>query len=271
MRADANKATGAGARAEGTGTLASGVNSHAEGASTQATNNTAHAEGISTVASGLFSHAQGGSSIASGNYGHAEGDTTTASGSTSHAEGNASVSSGMLSHAQGYYAAASRWGQHAQAGGRFTAAGDAQTCVYVARGVSTGTTPVVLTLDGDPTITLTGELTNVLTIPINRVYGLRIDVTARRTDVPGAAGTWNFVGQLTRGSSGNATLQLTGLADRSPDFAGPASGASGWQLALAVNTTDATNNYLTLTTSQASEGGTTVIRWVARITTVEVG
>lgn len=121
-------ATGAGAVAIGTATIASGYYSHAEGSSTnasgwvshaegqdtKASNNASHAEGCGTKASGQYSHAEGENTEASGWSSHAEGLYTNASGPNSHAEGNGTTALGGCSHAEGQFTTASSYFSHTE-------------------------------------------------------------------------------------------------------------------------------------------------------------
>lgn len=279
------------AHAEGNSTTASGAYSHAEGSSTQASNAFAHAEGDSTTASGGSAHAEGSATIASGANSHAEGTGTWAqasnahaegngsqatgaaahaegsncfaTGASSHAEGNLSQANGQTSHAQGWQALASRIGQDAQAAGQFAAAGDAQSNVFVAHRQTTDATASTLFFDGGTTATLTTEATNVLTVPVNRAHQFRVEVIARRSDVSGDAAGWEFCGVIVRGSSGNAAFAGTVQGQ-----AWGTAGAAAWDVTLAIDTSNATNNYLAITvTGLAAQ----TIRWVATITTTEVG
>lgn len=108
------KASGNQSHAEGDNTESSGVSSHAEGEFSKATKVGAHAEGTHTEASGDASHAEGSNTIASKAYSHAEGFYTVASGYESHAEGSYSEASGPVSHAEGFYTKASSSNQHVQ-------------------------------------------------------------------------------------------------------------------------------------------------------------
>lgn len=121
-------ATGAGAVAIGTTTIASGYYSHAEGYSTKASGYCSHAEGQETVASNdanhaegcgtkalnYYSHAEGENTEASGWGSHAEGKYTNASGPNSHTEGNQTTALGGCSHAEGQYTTASSYFSHTE-------------------------------------------------------------------------------------------------------------------------------------------------------------
>ena len=107
-------ASGQGAHAEGTSTIASKLSAHAEGYSTVASNRGAHAEGYSTLASAQSAHAEGNGTTASGEDSHAEGLKTISLGYYSHAEGNGTIASGTGSHAEGFVAKASGSYSHAE-------------------------------------------------------------------------------------------------------------------------------------------------------------
>ena len=110
-------ASGQGAHAEGTSTIASKLSAHAEGCSTVASNRWAHAEGNGTVASAQGAHAEGKLTVASGENSHAEGLSTTASEARSHAEGNGTRATGEDSHAEGLKTISSGYESHAEGNG----------------------------------------------------------------------------------------------------------------------------------------------------------
>lgn len=110
-------ASGQGAHAEGTSTIASKLSAHAEGDSTVASNRWAHAEGYSTLASAQSAHAEGKLTVASGENSHAEGLSTTASEARSHAEGNGTTASGEDSHAEGLKTISLGYNSHAEGNG----------------------------------------------------------------------------------------------------------------------------------------------------------
>ena len=110
-------ASGQGAHAEGTSTIASKLSAHAEGYSTVASNRGAHAEGYSTLASAQSAHAEGNGTTASGENSHAEGLSTTASEARSHAEGNGTTASGEDSHAEGLKTISLGYYSHAEGNG----------------------------------------------------------------------------------------------------------------------------------------------------------
>jgi len=266
------------AHAEGNTSLAIGVGSHtegfattttigapyghAEGNSTTVSANYGHAEGLSTTSSANYAHAEGSSSIASGQSSHAEG-TSTASGVCAHSEGASTVASGDYSHAASSSGVASRYGQNVSSSSTFASAGDCQANKFTANRISTSATPVELTFNGSATVALTGNATNVLTVPINKGHRFRIDALARRSDSGDEWAAWTITGTIVRGPSGNARFLATPISATEADAA-----AAAWTLAVSVNTGNATNNYLAITaTGEAAK----TIRWNATLTTTEVG
>lgn len=285
-----NIASGSGSFASGSTNTASGANSHAEGVSCSASNNGAHAEGFDTTASGSYSHAENFKTDATGNYSHAEGDTALASGTASHAEGTSTTASGASSHAQGQWSQASGSHSHAQgynsiasgtesdasgrlstasrkaqrshAAGMFAAPGDAQTAELVLRQTTTDATPNPLHADPSVAIALTGASTSVLTLTASRAFQLKISAVARRTNAQGEMAGWTWEGLVGRDSTGSARIIGTPIEAAWGDLA-----ADPWTLAVSIDTTDATNNYVKVTAT--GEAGKT-IRWVAKMEWVEV-
>lgn len=243
-------AFGTNCTASGTAALAGGIGSTASGSPSFAYGDTAVASGYQGVALGQ--------NTASGDNSTAFGRVTTASGIRSTATGEGGTASGSYSMVVGVQAVASRHGQFARG-----AATGSQTSQFVATKTTTTATPAVMHFDGSASATLTGEGTNVLTIPVSRAHRFVINAVARRTDTPGTFATWKIEGSLVRSSSGNARFISTPTVVADED-----AGAAAWDLAVSINTSDATNNYLVITAT--GEAGAT-IKWVADITTVEVG
>lgn len=111
--------SGAGAHAEGIGSIANKAASHAEGYKTQAKGNASHSEGQNTTATGIGSHAEGLDTVAEGNYSHAEGCSagampTSADGKGSHAEGVGTWARAEGSHAEGFKTTAGKKYSHAE-------------------------------------------------------------------------------------------------------------------------------------------------------------
>lgn len=267
-----NKAKGALRAGRVTGTqwndASVGTESTALGLNCTASGQASIAAGTGCTASNTGTAAFGQNSVASGQFSTASGNGTTASGSSSLSAGYLGTASGWVSIVSGSGAAASRMAQHAHGGGfRFAANGDAQANKFVASRITSGATPGVLLFDNGQltanAVTLTTENTNVLTIPVSRAHRFTINAVARRTDTPGTFGGWTITGTIVRSSSGNA--RFIGVPSVVPDLD---AGAATWTLAVAVNTSNATNNYLEITAT--GEAGAT-IRWVAEISTAEVG
>ena len=126
-------ASGQGAHAEGTSTIASKLSAHAEGDSTIASNRWAHAEGYSTLASAQSAHAEGKLTVASGENSHAEGLSTTASEVCSHAEGNGTTASGEDSHAEGLKTISLGYYSHAEGNGTIASGTGSHAEGYVAK------------------------------------------------------------------------------------------------------------------------------------------
>jgi hypothetical protein len=207
---------------------------------------------------GTNSSATGMNTIASGTYSHAEGSSTLASGYASHAQGASCTASGAYSHASGASAQASRSSQHSLGVSQY-----GQCNRFAGQATTTDATPKLVLFNTDP-LTLTGEMTNVLTIPVNRAHQFRVSVVARRYDVSGDAAGWVFEGLVARGSSGNAAL--IGTTDARAWSSG--AGSAAWDVTLTIDTSNSTNNYLAITaTGEAAKS----IRWVASIETTEVG
>lgn len=267
-----------GADTEGNAKPAGGIAAHTEGWETSATAQGAHAEGLTTVASATFSHAEGWSSTASGQYAHAEGiftfattsaahaegDSTNASGVSSHAEGSNTAAFGSCAHAQGSYSSAPRRAQHAHASGYLSSAGDAQAIALVVRRQTTDATPAALTSNPGVAVVLAATDATVLTLTASRGFRFRIEAIARNTATgAGEYAAWTITGTVVRGSTGNARTIGTPVVTTEAD-----AGAAAWTLALSVDTSNATYNYLALTaTGEAAK----TIKWVAAIYATEVG
>lgn len=221
--------------------------------------------GYGGTASGTQSATFGNSCTASGANTFAAGNQAVASGTAATALGSLATASGTAGLATGQDSLASRYGQRAHASKFLAANGDAQSNTFLASKITTTATPAVLYFDGGSSATLTGTTTNVLTLPVSKAHRFTVNAVARRTDSTSDAGGWTITGTIVRGASGNAAFISTPsvVSDLS---AGAITGT--WALAATINTGDATNNYLVLTAT--GQTGAT-IRWVADITTAEVG
>lgn len=230
---------------------------------TTASGTKAHAEGVTTTASGNNSHAEGQSTTASSTNAHAEGQSTQATAQNAHAEGYSTRGNGYSSHAEGAYAFASRYAEHAKGSATFAGGGDAQQTTMTFAVSTAGNVATTLTADKNAVTLTPTAFANVLTIPVDRAHRFSLDVVARRSDVSGDAAGWEFKGLIVRGSSGNAAFAGTVQSQ-----AWGTAGAAAWDVTLTIDTTDATNNYLKITVTGVT--GQT-IRWVATLTTTEVG
>lgn len=258
-------ARGVYAHAEGVTSIADGANSHAEGVSTQASGAGAHAEGGSSYATGDYSHVEGVSNQATAGSAHAEGQGCIASGATAHAEGDSCQATGAAgAHAQGSNSLAHRRSQHAQGAGQFFARGDLQLCSIVLGAYATDATPKTMTWGTGSSVSTASVNATVLTITAGRAYRFRIEAVARRGD--GAADEfagWTITGTLVRAAAGSARFIGTPVVVTEADAA-----AAGWTLAVSVDTTDATNNYLKIVaTGQAAK----TTQWVAAVYWTENG
>lgn len=262
----------------GLNTTASGGQSFASGNTASATNTEAFAQGQGT-ASGVGAVAFGGAtasgqrsfaccdSTASGIDAFSAGNGTTASGDYSTATGIAGTASGRSSSIDGEQGVALRYGQHSQGGYFFSAQGDRQTNRFIASRISTSATAVVLFFDGGAltsnTATLTGALTNVLTIPVGRAHQVTMKGMARRTDTTGDYASFTSTFTIIRNAAGNAAFITAPVVT-----ADATASAITWTLVPTIDTSNATNNYLVLTaTGEAAK----TIRWAVEIATVEVG
>lgn len=216
-----------------------------------------------TTASGTRAHAEGQSTQATNTNAHAQGQSTTASAQNAHAEGQSTLASGYCSHAEGRSAVASRYTQRAKGSGTFSGGGDAQQNTFTLLGTTTAAVAVILTADAGA-VTLTPlAFANVLTITADRAHRFQLDVVARRSDVSADAAGWEFKGLIVRGSSGNAAFAGAVQAQ-----AWGTTGAAAWDVAVTIDTTDAADNYLKVAVTGVAAQ---TIRWVATLTTTEVG
>lgn len=253
---DSNRGTNS--FAWGTSTVrATGASSFAFGDEAQATAAGAVAIGGSNpVASATYAMAcQGGTASGSGSF-SATGNGTTASGTYAVAFGGGGTASGTKSFFIGSAGSASRYGQFAQSG----AFGEAQHNRFLAATSTTNATPAVLYFDELGTATLTGAATNVLTIPASKGHKFVAHVIARGTNADAFA-SWKIEGSIVRYSSGNARFISTPVVTADKEAA-----ASAWDCAVTINTSNATNNYLTVTVTGAAA---TNIKWAMSLETVE--
>lgn len=265
MRADAGSSSGGGASSVnlGTGNTADG--------------SYAISIGRLNTASASVGIAIGNSCTGSGSYGFAGGFNNTASGSNSVAMGGSCVASGVgasaigdTSSAQGNYSTAvgsravARWvGSLSHASFRFAADGDAQVTDMILGIITTNATATTLTSDKSASINISaGAGINVPIITAGRAWRFTIDVAARRTDSQGPVAGWVLRGVAHRETTGIAYFPVSATSE-----SWKSASASAWDVGVAIDITDSTNNYLKVYVT--GESGAT-IRWVAHLRLVEV-
>jgi len=200
--------------------------------------NIASADGA-TVGGGMENNSSGGqATIGGGVYNPASGYAAVVGGGYSN-----TVSSDYATIPGGSEAAATHYGEMAYAAGAFGARGDAQTSVYVLRGVSSGTTLTELFLDGS------GQR---LTIASERAVTFDILVVGLSNN--GESAGYRIIGVIenvggTTTVVGTVSTTVLGEDDTSWDV-----------------TVDA-NDALRI---QVRGGTSDTVRWVATVRTVEV-
>ena len=191
--------------------------------------------------------------VANGNA-VAIGNGAIASAVGSVALGTLSTTGGVNSLAIGSGSSTYLQGGINGASGIFATPGDAQFGKYVVRTKTTDATANVnLTLDGG-----TASAANLLVLPTNSAWTFDILLVARRTDSTGTAGSWRFVGGITRDATAASTA-LIGLTSET------IIGVVGSALTAQV-VADTSNGSLDVQVTGVS--GNTV-RWVAVVNTVE--
>lgn len=159
--------------------------------------------------------------------------------------GRENLADAPYSRAQGWQARAKRPAEDVLAGGAFQAAGDAQTSVLIARGVTNSANPVALTLAGNSPIA----------IPRNATVAFRMLIAARSASASAEA---SFE------ASGSASVHSSGKLE-----------ISGLRITPVHRTSESLNIALTggptgnLELNAKGQSGTQM-RWVARIEFAEV-
>jgi hypothetical protein len=196
------------------------------------------------VGGGYANTASGAQSTVSGGQGNiASGERSTVAG------GRSNTASGEFSAiCGGRGAVADKVGQQSQSMDSFAADGDAQTSVLVAHIATANATPAELFLDGDVVR---------CTIAADTTWAFEVLVVARRTDADNESAAYHFRGCIDNNAG---TTALVGSVAKTVI----AEDSAGWDCDV---TADDTNDCLAITVT--GEAGKTV-RWVARITLVEV-
>lgn len=247
--------------ASGANSFTAGTNCTASGTYTTATGNGSVASGNTSVAMGRLTTASQTGAVAIGDLGTASAASslalnydTTASASYATAINYKTTAEAIGSLSQGFYSKTRLIYSHSQAGGIFSALGDAQTTTVVARRTTSGATPATLLLDGSAA---------TINLPANTSWKYTIDIVARTTD----AGT---------GDEESAAYEVRGLIERDnaaantrlvgvPVYTVLAEDDAAWTVAVSADTT---NGALTITVTGNDE---TLVHWLARIELVEVG
>ena len=210
------------------------------------------------TASGTQSFVGGGSgNSASGDYATvpaginniASGNSSVALGSDNLASGENSVATGRHASTRGLY------GMQAHGPSRFANTGDAQRGEYVLRRQTADATATELTLDGG-----VPAAAKRIALPINHAYKFRGQVIARST--AGDVKSWDINGTIKQGLTATSTA-LAGAA--TVTVKDEDAGAAAWALLVDADTA---NGSLRI---QGTGAAATTIRWVAEVTTVEVG
>ncbi len=218
-------------------------------------------ESFATVAGGDANSASAyGATVGGGQVNSATGEKATVGGGyVNSASGDYATISG------GSYACATNYGQMAYASGRFTQQGDAQTSLYVLRGITTSTNQTELFLDGS---------SQRMTIPVDATWTFEVLVAARGESYEGI----DFSGYFANAHS--ASYKLEGVVQRNsaPFFFGTLDSTRLEELTKTIIhesdavcdvtvEADETRHALVIkVTGIANE----TIRWVASVRTVEV-
>ena len=205
-----------------------------------------------------------------GAYGTAIGEATQATASNSVCMGYYSQATAQGAVAIGYDAQATAGKSYSFglkvrnaiqntfrfAGGHFSAAGDAQSGIYIMRSDTTDATAEALT-----TTKTAASTDNQVVLPDNSVYGFTGTIIAREN----SAQTNDFAVWEVKGGAVRATgVATTALGSYNINKISESTGAAAWAIAISADTT---NGAIAFTvTGEAAHS----IRWVATINTTEV-
>jgi hypothetical protein len=260
----------AGASAQTAGTYAVALpNSYASGNTSFAaaiSNNTSSygATGANSVAMGRQAKASGSNSTAIGSFRATAGGSqsialgyfSTASSSYAVSIGSSVTADVTKAFALGYEAKSSIKGKFAYSAQAFSAAGDAQTGIFVLRSDTTDATAEALTTDNSA-----GSTDDQIILPNNSAYSFSGTIIARESATDGSDyASWEIKGALLRDANAASTVLGNGIKNKLYASAG----ASAWDIAL---TADTTNGGLKIEVTGAAS---TNIRWVATVNTSEV-
>ena len=187
----------------------------------------------------------------SGTGSTADGSYNVVSGAYSAAVGNRNVVTGGYGRADGQYAKTRDAYQQAFAPGQFTKAGDAQTSVYIIKRVTTTDALAPLGIGG-------GSVGPLIDVDVSVAFSAL--VIARHEGGSDTA-AWKVEGVLRRGASGAPVV----IGTPAITSMGSDTGTTGWAVS---SVTGGSTGGLNL---NVKGDVTRPVRWVARVTTVEVG
>ena len=219
------------------------------------------AGGFKNTATNLYDTVAGGfTNAASGSYCFiGGGQNQTVSGSNASVLGgrNNNCNAGYGSIVAGLGAFSKGICGVAQSGANyFSVVGDAQSATYVLSITTTNATATALTTNQSAASTL-----NQVILPNNQAYAFTGVIVARNTSTNDVS-AWEVKGAIKRGA-GVGTTALVGTP--TVTSIGVDAGAATWVLAI---TADTTNGGISI---KGTGVAATTIRWVAQITTAEVG
>jgi len=219
------------------------------------------AGGFKNTATNLYDTVAGGfTNAASGSYCFiGGGQNQTVSGSNASVLGgrNNNCNAGYGSIVAGLGAFSKGICGVAQSGANyFSVVGDAQSATYVLSITTTNATATALTTNQSAASTL-----NQVILPNNQAYAFTGVIVARNTSTNDVS-AWEVKGAIKRGANAAATA-LVGTP--TVTSIGVDAGAATWVLAI---TADTTNGGISI---KGTGVAATTIRWVAQITTAEVG
>lgn len=164
--------------------------------------------------------------------------------------GSNNLSSSTYSSSLGSGSKSNLYGGFAQSSGSFTSQGDSQSRVLIMRNTTTNNTDTELFLDGS---------SQRLVLPDDTTWQFRINIVARRTDADNESAGYELIGVIDR-NTGASTVSLVGVSTRTTI----AEDIASWQVGCNADTTN--GSLRVLVTGENSK----TIRWVARVTLVEV-
>ena len=176
------------------------------------------------------------------------GRSNTASAQANLVVGRENTASGDYGSVVGYQGTSTLHGKHTMSSGDFAAAGDAQTAVLVMRRQTTDATATQLKLDGSGVR---------LAIPTDTTWFVQAQIVARRTDADNESAVYECKGGIDNNAGTTALLAAITPTTVFEDTA-------AWGVTCTASA--GTNSFEVTVTGEAAK----TIRWVARVTLVEV-